>query len=584
MAGKPLAVMAITFLFLNFLMFLPGFLFSGEGGAWLPAFQPSEHLANLGPILSLLLRRDTLDPWRISADLVLIFSFFLLPGRMQFLQKRYNFLTILFVFLLVYEIYVAVVFYFMGKQALLAEDWQYLSSVWNFLRSLEFFQLLIYLLTFLLAFTALLLCVRAVFHRLSRQRWGFPWSVRTSQSLLITFVLYLLVCFYWYGIENRRLVVQMSSLKILANLQRSWSYLNHRDQINDLHLPSYLPHPPLVEAPNIYLFLIESYGQILVEHPHLQAEMLPFLAETEKILKAKNFHMRTALSQSPVFGGRSWLSQASIFSANMVRQQWQFESLVKRGLQQQNLARFLQDAGYHTVGLYPGNRRKVDAVGSQNVYGKDIVFSFDELDYTGPAYNWGQVPDQYSLNFVWENYLQQLNGPYFFSFLTISSHAPWDPMPHFIANWRDLNQDHRHGLSPKAFLFRQIIDRIAMSWLSASEDHQAYDKFQQAIIYEWQVFADFLSKHAQDNDVFILVGDHQPYIAQWSNSKESTLIHVLSKNERVLDAFTTNLMKPGLIPKQETVMQHADIHELIIDGILSLNGQQQNFSRRPIKP
>lgn len=49
----------------------------------------------------------------------------------------------------------------------------------------------------------------------------------------------------------------------------------------------------LTDPPDIYLFMVESYGNVLATHPELQDSYYRLMRETESILASESWHMAT---------------------------------------------------------------------------------------------------------------------------------------------------------------------------------------------------------------------------------------------------------------------------------------------------
>lgn len=576
MRSKSYWTIGFIILFLNFLLFLPSLIFSKQPISWWNIFPEGSHWGSLEIIFSVFLRRDHVDPWRISLEMLIITGLCCFPGLAARIRRHSKIFALFYCFLIVYECYSQAVSYYAGKLELFSEDLLYLINIWHYAKVMAFESQLFYGLVLIVIPLALFQVSHYMFRHLAAFERYKPQPL--LQLALISAFAYSLICLAWFGVENRRSVVQASSLKFFSNLMRSREDLANKRIASQLMPPEFDAKINYPLKPNIFLIIMESYGEILLRHEKLQQNFRQVLSQTTEQLANQGFYMKSALSQSPVFGGRSWLSQASIYGRQMISQQWQFETLLQKGFATKNLASLMQRLGYHTVGLYPGNRRQNNVIGSNNVYHKDRVFSFEDLNYHGITQNWGHVPDQYSLYYVWENYLKDLQKPVFFTFLTISSHAPWYPRPQYVDKWQSLNTSNIEAASNGPKLFESIFSRLKMKWFQKHGHDRDLQSYFATIQYEWAVLKNFILENAREQDLFMIIGDHQPYLAAHDGSSDATLFHVISKDRKNVSAFSLPAMSSQLLPQAEVLLKHADIFTIIESGLEKLNKEQLTYS------
>src|SRR5690606_21271696 len=66
-----------------------------------------------------------------------------------------------------------------------------------------------------------------------------------------------------------------------------------------------------LRRPTVLVFVVESYGQVLMEADKY-APFREYLGGLEERLKTADYHMRSKVMRAPVFGGSSWLANATI--------------------------------------------------------------------------------------------------------------------------------------------------------------------------------------------------------------------------------------------------------------------------------
>ena len=72
-----------------------------------------------------------------------------------------------------------------------------------------------------------------------------------------------------------------------------------------------------------------------------------------------------------------------------------------------------------------------------------------------------------------------------------------------------------------------------------------------AMIYELRVITEFIMQYLDDNALIIVLGDHQPNVQITGNNQPwSVPVHVISRNDALLEPFRKRGYSPGLIPSQ----------------------------------
>ena len=248
------------------------------------------------------------------------------------------------------------------------------------------------------------------------------------------------------------------------------------------------------------------------------------LGELKGKLDQAGWQSTSNLSESPMWGGGSWMAYTSTLF----------------GLRIDNQARYLSLFNKYQVDAYPGLGRTLEQQGYQYVWlsaienelseqewakqirfqGADRVLSFQDFDYQGAGYGWGPSPaDQYVLNYAQEKYLDKVQQPLFFFMITQNSHYPWIPQPTFVDDWRTLN-----AVQPSS----QTVDPEAI-------DHQERrQNYMRAVDYQLRTLTDFILRNGDDNSLFVLIGDHQPPRVSRKSDGWATPIHIIQSYETEL--------------------------------------------------
>lgn len=303
---------------------------------------------------------------------------------------------------------------------------------------------------------------------------------------------------------------------------------------------------PFTQRPNIYLMIVESYGEVVARHPEIEPEFRPFLMRLSDSLQHNGWFSATAYSVSPVEGGFSRLATSSVLTGMSISNEIYYNLLDQ--FSGPTLVNTLQAQGYHTITLQPNYRPRVGR-SAVNLYHFDTEIYFNDLGYQGPHYSWGIVPDQYSLGFTHENFLSQSDQPFFLYFAAVSSHIPWERPPPLVVDWRALNQlsgastpnPIGHSLRLNAKKWQQILDREPEPFSPV--------QYLETLLYDWEVFYHYIRDAAPVNSLFIIMGDHQPPFLNPTPEEMATPIHIIARDSLVVqklmdDGFSAGLWRP----------------------------------------
>jgi hypothetical protein len=288
-----------------------------------------------------------------------------------------------------------------------------------------------------------------------------------------------------------------------------------------------------LERKNFFLFLIESYGQTVLERPVFEPRMQRAHASFERELGASGFSTASSLFESTTFGGGSWLAHATL--ATGVRTSNQFEYEVVCAAKPKTIARYFGAAGYRTVLVQPATTRRWPA---GEFYGFDRSYFQWDFDYHGPAFGWAPMPDQYVLDFVRRSELGHTAGPLFIQYTLVSSHAPWNLQPALVEDWSTIGDGSVYA--------RLEATRYPLQWSDLS---QATDAYIRSLEYDFEVLKRYLREFVRDESLVVILGDHQPPAElTGQNASRGVPIHVVSRRRAFVDAFVAMGYTRGMRP------------------------------------
>lgn len=278
------------------------------------------------------------------------------------------------------------------------------------------------------------------------------------------------------------------------------------------------------KKPNIYFLFIESYGSVLIRNSKIRDKYLSRFNLFLKGLEHKNWGCKSHLSTSVSLVGPSWLAYTTVLFGSRIDSNFYYEYLLNNDklYKYDTIFKLLQKQGYVSYNLNATKFKKgvkVPIEQMQRFYGIDRWLLRNDIHYQGSKFGFTEAPpDQYVLNYAFENYLSNENNPFVLFYLTKNSHSPFIT-PHFVDNWKDWNN------TPDT--------RIGNKFLQKPD----LNNFIEAIIYQLDYLQDFIINRVNENDIIFLIGDHQPHDIAHPADGHETLLHVISKDNEFLGGF-----------------------------------------------
>jgi hypothetical protein len=297
---------------------------------------------------------------------------------------------------------------------------------------------------------------------------------------------------------------------------------------------------------NVYVFFIESYGHTVFADKRHSPMIRPFLAQIESKLAQHGYLACSNFLKSPAYGGSSWLAHGALASGVTISSQLQYDLLLTSPVQP--VAGYFNRAGYRTVSVMPGTLWPW-AAGKYYQYRKK--YYAPDFDYRGPKFGWAPMADQFVLDAVLRTEILDRTSPLFIEFVMISSHAPFNEMPRYVPDWSVIGDGSiYHRLEPV---------RFPIIWPDLKNASEAYVT---SIKYDWQVLLGFMEHTAADDQIVIILGDHQPNLKITGDSQPwSVPVHIISRNPDFVRPFFKKGYTRGLVPSQP--LPHAGIESLL---------------------
>jgi phosphoglycerol transferase MdoB-like AlkP superfamily enzyme len=554
----------MTFLGLNFLLFLPLYLLNVESTNFLPL--PLAERLGLGEALTrLMVWRANYDLFRINLEVALLAVIWVNVAWIRRPIYRIVFLLVYFI-TLSYYIYESIMLTFYAVEPVFYSEYMMAQEGIPFLLSHLGVSLPIYagVLMAVMAVAALIVLLTRLLLDESVARSLTHWSRVALLALIVGLAGTTL--YYRAALAQPEMVVSSLSYKLQRNVAESLARYEETGEFDAR--PIYAAYDyadlDLAETPNIYLIFVESYGSVLYKRPDFQILYTELAEEMDATLRNAGWQSVSGLSLSPTWGGGSWMAYTSALFGLRIDHHPYFQMLFKR-FQTENypdLGDYLRSQGYSYNWLTSLSTELKQAAWDnyERFYGTDTWLKRDDLEYVGQEYAWGPAPpDQYALNFARQHIKEEQGDPHFLFFITQTSHYPWTHLPELVEDWQTLNVPPDEKLD--------VIDPDAM------EHSTRRANYMQAIEYEMRMLVDFIL--SEDSDaIFILVGDHQPPRVSRRDDGFQTPIHVIARDDAFLDEFKAEGFVDGwTVPFSEENMHHEGLYSLLVHALVSQYGE-----------
>lgn len=312
--------------------------------------------------------------------------------------------------------------------------------------------------------------------------------------------------------------------------------------------PAFDGNLDVLSGADVVLIFAEAYGAVTFDDAKLAAELQPSRAALQDALNVSGRGVVSAMVRSPTFGGASWLAHAALLSGVDTAAPGSYEMLLSST--RPTLVSHFARHGYRTVAWMPGLQRPWP---EGAFYGFARYAGARDIAYAGPAFGYWQIPDQASMALL---HAQELAGdggdagfvrtgltpdtrqsPRFVVFPTVSTHAPFAPVPPYLNDWSALMSEN--AFSPQA------VAEVLSQPVSWSDPKPAYV---QGMRYTFEWLTAYLRDYAPRDSVVIVVGDHQPISAvSGRDASWSVPVHVFSNRRPLLGKFEAAGFVPGLI-------------------------------------
>ncbi len=380
------------------------------------------------------------------------------------------------------------------------------------------------------------------------------WRRRRRLFSIAAVIVGVLMCSYhpWVGDYRRSIFAPGFFQRVAAEID----FMLHLSDTTGRHLAaldqvikkgSQFQHPlTRLNGSDVYVFFIESYGHTVFADPRHAALITPFLGDAERRLQECGYAMASNFLKSPAYGGASWLAHGELAGGVLITGQLRYDLLLTS--QVPPIAEYFNRAGYRSVRVMPGTLWPWPAGGFYKYQKKYYAFDFD---YRGPKFGWAPMPDQYVIDTIYRAEILGRRQPLFIEFILVSSHAPFNQQPRYVADWSQIGDGSIYNAQKPL--------EFPVFWPQLENAAEAYVT---AVVYDLKVLVEFLTQMIAGDAVIVILGDHQPNLKITGEGQPwSVPVHIVSRNPDFIKPFIRRGYTPGLIPSQ--TLPHSGIASLL---------------------
>ena len=290
-----------------------------------------------------------------------------------------------------------------------------------------------------------------------------------------------------------------------------------------------------VSGADVLLIFVESYGAVTFDRPEIAAGLADSRRAFETAITRSGRSVVSAFTESPTFGGGSWLAHVSLLSGVEVRDP-DINALLMTE-RRDTLVTAFHRGGFRTVALMPGLRQNWP---EGRFYGFDDIYGADRLAYAGPEFGWFAIPDQFSLERLDDLEIRRApRRPLFVFFPTISTHFPFVPTPPYQPDWTRMTDPHPYDGPSIVRAYHEP------DWANFAPGYV------EAMSYVYATLGGFLERESGRDLVAIVLGDHEPPAAvSGKGASWNVPVHVIAGRRDVLARLTARGFHDGLNPRE----------------------------------
>lgn len=278
---------------------------------------------------------------------------------------------------------------------------------------------------------------------------------------------------------------------------------------------------PALAGRDVVVVFVESYGVSALDQPRYSETLGPLLESAEARLAESGLGAVSMRMESPIRGGQSWLSHASVLSGQPIDNDYWYSLLLGSG--QGFLTDDFRLTGHTPLVVAPAIVRPWPEARS---LGFEKIYPAAALEYGGPKSGWVGIPDQYTLHRYSRHLRPEHTGPVFSLLLLISSHAPWSPGPPLVDDWNRLDREN-------PWPAWQVPEKDSLAYWRDTDRLRA--RYPDSLAYSLEAVFSWAAREQSEDALLIVLGDHQaaPLITGHGAGSDVP-VHMISADESLL--------------------------------------------------
>ena len=307
-----------------------------------------------------------------------------------------------------------------------------------------------------------------------------------------------------------------------------------------------------VQGADVFILFIESYGAASWERPEFEAALAPARAQLATAIRETGRNVATAYVESTTFGGESWLAHISLLSGTEVRDPDVNMRLMSE--RRDTMVTAFARRGYTTTAIMPG---LLAAWPDGAFYGFDRIYGAADLKYGGPPFGWWDVTDQFVIARMDELVIApQPRKPAFVFLPTISTHAPFTPVPPYQPDWSRILTSSPYDNEP-----------LVAAWDTTPDWDNLGPGYARAMAYVHDTLGGYLRLRADRDFVMVILGDHQPpALVSGEGASWAVPVHVVTGRADVLARLRQRGFRDGLVPAPPSVARMDTLMRILLDA------------------
>jgi hypothetical protein len=307
-----------------------------------------------------------------------------------------------------------------------------------------------------------------------------------------------------------------------------------------------------VQGADVFVLFIESYGATSWDRPEFLEALAPARARLADAVAGTGRDVVTALVDSTTFGGESWLAHISLLSGTEIRDPDLNMRLMRE--RRDTMVTAFARAGYRTVAIMPG----LQAPWPEGAfYGFDRIYGVTDLEYEGPPFGWWGVTDQFALARMDALVVTpQPRAPAFVFMPTISTHAPFTPVPPYQPDWTRILTTAPYERDELMRAYDEVAD-----WTNLGPGYA------RSLSYAHDTLSGYLRHRADRDLVLVIVGDHQPpALVSGEDASWEVPVHVVASRPALLERLRGHGFREGLQPHRPTLARMDTLMPILLDA------------------